>query len=134
MSTKLFNRKNETEMLEKQIEKVEGSPLWIGNLAVEFGFCTAAHIEEALKVQRERLRLGQILVDLGFLTEDQLADLVIEQRIRLGEKVSAEDLHRHERSKFRCRVRGITAGFRRAGDDAKYTAQSINACMATVKS
>lgn len=133
MIAKLFDRgSDDQETLQEQIEKARSNPLSIGNLAVELGYCTPTDIEEALKVQRERLKLGQILVDLGKLTEDQLADLVIEQRIRKGEKVSTDELRRHERSKFHRRVVAITDGFRRAGNEAKETAQAVTACLATV--
>ena len=127
MLTKFFDRRGskDDETPKEIVEKAKVDPNSIGNLAIEMGWCTPADIEEAMNVQRGRPRLGQILVDLGKLTEEQRIDLLIEQRLRKGEKVSSEELRQHERMKFRRRIVGIKEGFREAGTEAKNTATTV---------
>lgn len=131
----LFNRGsgdlNDGKTLEETIEQAQSDPNSIGNLAIEMGWCTLNDITEALAVQRKRLRLDQILVDLGKLTEEQRDDLWIEQRIRRGKKVSAEELRKHERRKFHRRVSAVTERFREAGAEAKSTAAIVMACVSS---
>lgn len=121
MLNKLFSRAAEVKPSE--------NPDSIGNLAIEKGYITTDDLAEALRVQRERMKLGQILVDLGKLSEEQLDCLLLEQRLRKGEKVSHDDLRRHERKKLHRRIGGVTGAFKGMGEDARSLASSVTKSM-----
>lgn len=94
-----------------------------GNLAVEKGYITHDDLQEALSVQREPI--GEVLVRLGKLTEEQLECLLLEQRVRKGEKISADEMRQHERKKLRRRIGAVTNVFQSMGDDARRLASSV---------
>jgi hypothetical protein len=115
MLKKLFNR-TPPQTIEDEM---------LGSLAVELGYCTEKDIEEALLAQRERLHLGQILVDLGKLTEEQRSDLLVEQKMRRGEKIPAVMLRQHERRKLRKNAAAISGHYQRIGTEAQGLASHI---------
>lgn len=98
-----------------------------GNLAVEKGYITRDDLEQALTVQTERL--GEVLLRMGKLTEEQLECLLLEQRTRKGEKISAEELRKHERKKLRRRIGAVTNVFEDMGNEARGLASSVTESM-----
>lgn len=98
----------------------------IGNMAVERGYITTEDLAEALRVQRERMKLGQILVELGKLSEEQLECLLLEQRIRRGERISADEMRRHERKKLHRRIGAVSGAFKGMGAQARNLVGSVN--------
>ena len=127
MLQKLFSRNGNADV------PPESNPNSIGHMAIEKGYITTDDLAEALKVQRQRMRLGTILVDMGKLSEEQLGDLLLEQRIRTGEKVSHEELHRHERKKLHQRIGAVTGAFQSMGSEARSLADSVNENMLAFK-
>ncbi len=130
MLNKLFSRNG--------IEDVppESNPDSIGNLAIEKGYITTDDLAEALKVQRERMQLGQILLEMyreskgkRGLSEEQLECLLLEQRLRKGEKISHDDLRRHERKKLHRRIGAVTGTFKNMGAEARNLASAVTETM-----
>lgn len=119
MTNKLFSRNGMTTPAE--------DPDSFGNLAVEKGYITRDDLQEALTVQTERI--GEVLVRMGKLTEEQLDCLLIEQRVRKGETISADEMRRHERKKLRRRIGAVTGVFKGMGDEARSLASSVTESM-----
>ncbi len=130
---KLFNRSNEVP--------ADIDPNSIGNMAIEKGWVTRAVLSEALRMQKKLLgedtgpiehsrwlQIGHILVDAGYITDEQRDELVMEQRIRKGEKISYEEMRCYEKRKLRRRINGVSERVKEAGTEAR----NFAALMATI--
>ena len=124
MFFKLFNRSNG---ISPDID-----PNSIGNMAIEKGWITRDVLSEALRMQRKLLaqdtgpversrwlQIGHILVDAGYITDEQRDELVMEQRIRKGEKISYEEMRCYEKRKLRRRINGVSERVKEAGTEAR---------------
>ena len=108
-------------------------PTSIASLALEKGLINDIDLAEALRVQQARLPLGQILLALGKLTQSQLDELLFEQRIRRGERISYEEKRQHERNKIQRSIRGLRDTFLDAGSSARNLALFVRNQIDSVK-
>lgn len=126
----LLGRTKPEQSLEQTFLEARRDPNSIGNMALAKGWITEEDLREALTVQRERFKLGEILVELGKLSAEQRDELLIEQRLARGEKVTSTELHKFERSKLHNRVKTLKTRFQEVGAEARELAVSVAAVVA----
>ena len=66
--------------LQKTLEEKEAHPVrLIGQIALDFGFCSIEQLNLALDKQKKETMVGQVLIRQGIITEEVLEEVVKEQ-------------------------------------------------------
>jgi hypothetical protein len=131
--SRIFSRSSGKPTLVDPPEEARLDPHSFGNLALERGYITEADLEEALRVQKDQPKLEDILVEMGMLTPGQREELLVEQRILIAGKMSADEEIELCRLKKRNRILAIKAEFAEAKGDSESVAVSINRTLLAVE-